>query len=150
MTLAPLRPETRNLIDGQLVPASNGGSFENLNPATEEVLGSCADGTKDDVLAAIGAARRAFDETSWSTDSSLRRRCLLQLADALKEAREELRAIVVHEAGSPVLLETISAPYTATVSDAYGGTTRFRLAWEGTIRASISRFLDKLREPGAG
>ena len=104
MTLAPLRPETRNLIDGQLVPASNGGTFENINPATEEVLGTCADGTKEDVLAAIGAARRAFDETSWSTDAALRRRCLVQLADALKEAREELRSIVVHEAGSPILL----------------------------------------------
>ncbi|HBZ69813.1 MAG TPA: hypothetical protein DEP35_08805, partial [Deltaproteobacteria bacterium] len=54
MTLAPLRPETRNLIDGRLVPASNGGTFENINPATEEVLGTCADGTKDDALAAIG------------------------------------------------------------------------------------------------
>ena len=62
MALALLRPETRNLIDGQLVPASNGGTFENLNPATEEVLGTCADGTKDDVLAAIGAARRTFEE----------------------------------------------------------------------------------------
>jgi aldehyde dehydrogenase (NAD+) len=104
MTLAPLRPETRNLIDGRLVPASNGGTFENINPATEEVLGTCADGTKDDALAAIGAARRAFDEASWSTDAGFRRRCLMQLADALKEAREELRAIVVREAGSPVLL----------------------------------------------
>jgi aldehyde dehydrogenase (NAD+) len=104
MALAPLHPETRNLIHGHLVPASNGATFENLNPATEEVLGTCADATKDDMLAAIGAARRAFDETSWSTDPSLRRRCLLQFAKALEEAREELRAIVVHEAGSPVLL----------------------------------------------
>jgi len=104
MALAPLRPETRHLIDGRLVAASNGGTFENLNPANEEVLGTCSDGTKDDMLTAIGAARRAFDETSWSTDAAFRRRCLVQLAKALQEAREELRAIVVHEAGSPVLL----------------------------------------------
>jgi aldehyde dehydrogenase (NAD+) len=104
MTLAPLRPEPRNLIDGQLVPASNGATFENVSPATEEVLGVCADGTKDDVRRAIGAARRAFDETGWSTDTALRARCLRQLAAALAEAREELRSILVHEAGSPVLL----------------------------------------------
>ena len=102
--LAPLDPEARNLIDGKLVPASNGAEFENVNPATEEVLGVCADGTKDDMQAAVAAARRAFDETDWSTDAALRSRCLHQLADALQEEKEQLRSLVVHEAGSPLLL----------------------------------------------
>jgi len=104
MALAALNPETRNLIGGKLVAASNGKTFENVNPATEEVLGVCADGTRDDMNAAIAAARSAFDETDWSTNAALRKRCLTQFSDALKEAREELRAIVVAEAGSPVLL----------------------------------------------
>ena len=104
MALAPLNPETRNLIAGKLVPASNGATFDNINPATEEKIGVCADGTKDDMNAAIAAARRAFDETDWATNHELRKRCLTQLADALKKAKEELRAIVVAEAGSPVLL----------------------------------------------
>jgi aldehyde dehydrogenase (NAD+) len=102
--LPPLRPEPRLLIDGKLVGSSSGASFANVNPATEEVIGYTADGTREDLLAAIGAARRAFDETPWSTDPALRRRCLLQLCDALKDAREELRALVVAEAGSPLLL----------------------------------------------
>jgi aldehyde dehydrogenase (NAD+) len=104
MALAPLNPETRNLIDGELVGASHGATFENVNPATEEVIGVCADGTKDDMNAAIAAARRAFDETDWSTDHAFRKKCLTQLCEALKAAREELRSIVVAEAGSPVLL----------------------------------------------
>jgi aldehyde dehydrogenase (NAD+) len=104
MALAPLNPETRNLIDGRLVPASNGASFENVNPATEEVIGTCADGTKDDMHAAIAAARRAFDESDWSADAAFRKKCLGQLAAALQEAKEELRTIVVAEAGSPVIL----------------------------------------------
>jgi aldehyde dehydrogenase (NAD+) len=104
MALVPLNPETRNLIAGELVGASNGASFENLNPATEEVIGTCADGTREDMHAAISAARRAFDETDWSLDAAFRRKCLTQLSDALSEAKEELRAIVVAEAGSPVLL----------------------------------------------
>jgi aldehyde dehydrogenase (NAD+) len=104
MALAPLAPETRNLIDGRLVAASNGATFENVDPANEQVLGSCADATKDDMLAAIASARRAFDDTPWSTDAALRKRCLEQLGAALVEARETLRAIVVHEAGSPILL----------------------------------------------
>ena len=44
-----------------------------------------------------------------------------------------------------VMLESHSATYTATVADAYGGVERFRLAVEGSVRASISQFLDKLR-----
>ncbi|MCZ6465356.1 MAG: aldehyde dehydrogenase family protein [Proteobacteria bacterium] len=104
MTLAELDPESRNLIDGELAEASNGATFENVNPATEEVLGVCADGTKDDMEAAIAAARRAFDETGWSTDPAFRRTCLTQLAEALQGAKETLRSLVVHEAGSPVVL----------------------------------------------
>jgi aldehyde dehydrogenase (NAD+) len=104
MALAPLDPETRNLIDGRLVGASHGGTFENVNPATEEVIGVCADGTKDDMQTAVAAARRAFDETDWSTDHAFRKKCLTQLGEALEAAKERLRAIVVAEAGSPVLL----------------------------------------------
>jgi aldehyde dehydrogenase (NAD+) len=104
MALAPLNPETRNLIAGRLVGASNGATFENVNPATEEVIGSCADGTREDMHVAIAAARRAFDETDWSTDAAFRKKCLLQLCEALQAAKEELRSIVVAEAGSPVLL----------------------------------------------
>jgi aldehyde dehydrogenase (NAD+) len=102
--LAPLTPETRNLIGGALVDAKSGATFENVNPATEEVIGVAADGSRDDMEAAIAAARRAFDETDWPTNAAFRARCLEQLAEALAGAREELRAIVVAEAGSPVLL----------------------------------------------
>jgi aldehyde dehydrogenase (NAD+) len=102
--LAELNPETRNLIDGALVPASNGATFENVDPSNEEILGVTADGTKDDMEAAIAAARRAFDESGWAEDPALRRHCLRQFGEALEEAKEEFRSIVVQEAGSPVLL----------------------------------------------
>ncbi len=103
-TLPPLDPEHRLLIDGELREASNGASFDNINPATEEVLGTCADGTKEDMGAAVAAARRAFDETGWSLDASFRKKCLMQLHAALTEDKEHLRALVVAEAGSPILL----------------------------------------------
>jgi aldehyde dehydrogenase (NAD+) len=104
MALIPLAPETRNLIDGKLAPASNGNTFENVSPSTEEVLGTVADGTKDDMLRAVAAARRAFDETSWSTDHAFRARCVRQLYEGLKAEKEQFRSIVVHEAGAPVTL----------------------------------------------
>ena len=102
MTLEPLAPETRNLIDGALCDASDGGTFDNVNPATDAVLGTCANATKTDVHRAVAAARRAFDTTDWSENHAFRARCLRQLLDGLREAKEQLRSIVVHEAGAPV------------------------------------------------
>jgi len=102
--MADWKPETRNLIDGRLTEASSGATFDNVNPATEEVIGVCADGTKEDMDAAIAAARRAFDESAWSTDPAFRAKCLRQLHAALDAEKETLRQTVVAEAGSPVML----------------------------------------------
>ena len=99
-----LVPEERNLIDGRLVGASDGGRFDNINPATEESIGVCADATRQDIETAIAAARRAFDTSDWSTNHAFRSRCLKQLCEALDRSRELFRSVVVAEAGSPLLL----------------------------------------------
>src|ERR1700722_18412130 len=96
--------EVRMLIDGELVEAASGKRFDNINPATEEVLGSVADASAEDMRAAIGAARTAFDETDWSTNRALRKRCLEQLQDALASEREEIREEIIAEVGSPRMM----------------------------------------------
>ena len=68
--------DERLLVDGDLVPARSGAMFETANPATEELLGVCADASVEDMDLAIEAARRAFDTTTWSTDLELRVRCI--------------------------------------------------------------------------
>src|ERR1700694_4577748 len=93
--------EIRMLIDGELVEAQSGKRFENVNPATEEVLGEVADGSSADMQRATAAARRAFDESDWSTNHALRRRCLEQLQDALESEREEMREELIAEVGCP-------------------------------------------------
>lgn len=95
------RAERRLLIDGELRQALSGAEFDNLSPATGAVLGSTAAAGPDDMDAAIAAARRAFDETSWSTDRQFRKRCLQQLQDALESERDELREEIIAEAGAP-------------------------------------------------
>ena len=67
--------ESRMMIDGKLVDGE-AGTFTNINPANEEVLGEVADASKADMNRAIDAARRAFDDTDWSTNRELRKRCL--------------------------------------------------------------------------
>ncbi|HEX3899699.1 MAG TPA: aldehyde dehydrogenase family protein [Mycobacteriales bacterium] len=96
--------ESRMLIDGKLVGATSGKTFDNINPTTEEVIGAVADATAEEMGTAIAAARRAFDESDWATDRELRKRCLQQLQDAIEAEREELRAELVAEVGAPILL----------------------------------------------
>ena len=96
--------EHRMLIDGKLVEASSGATFENVNPATETLIGVVSDGGAPEVDQAIAAARSAFDDTAWSTDRNLRSRCLEQLAAALDAEREEFRPELVAETGSPIAL----------------------------------------------
>ena len=96
--------EQRMLIDGALVDASTGAVFETANPATEEVLGVVADASAADAERALHAARRAFDESTWSTDVALRVRCLRQLQGAMRSHGEELRAMTIAETGSPLFM----------------------------------------------
>ncbi len=94
--------EERLLIDGELVPAADGATYETVAPASGAVLGVAADATVADAQRAIGAARRAFDTTEWSRDHAFRVRCMRQLHQALLNNLEPLREILVHEVGAPV------------------------------------------------
>ncbi len=96
--------EERLLIDGELRSARTGRVFETVNPATGEVLGVAADGGAEDLDDAIGAARRAFDTTDWSTDLELRVRCLRQLRHAFERHADEVRAMTIAETGSPIFM----------------------------------------------
>ncbi len=101
--------EPNLLIDGVLVPAEGGRVFDSINPATEEFVAQAADASVADAERAIGAARRAFDETSWSTDKDFRAHCLHQLVSALNDQVEEMRALTVAEVGAPI--STTSGPH---------------------------------------
>ena len=124
-------PEERMLLEGKLTHSDSGRTFENVNPATEEVLGVVADAGPEDMDRAIAAARRAFDETDWSTNHKFRQRCLGQLQAALEEEKEELRAELVAEVGTPVLL-TYGPQLDAPLSEALNWPASFidEFHWE--------------------
>jgi len=89
------------LIDGRLVRPTGARTFEVENPATAAVAGTAPDADPADARAAVTAARRAFDETDWSTDVELRVRVLRQLDAALREHRDELAELTTTEVGAP-------------------------------------------------
>jgi aldehyde dehydrogenase (NAD+) len=98
------RGEGRLFIAGEFRDAASGATYPNVNPATEETLGAVADAGPEDMDAAIAAARRAFDETDWSTNHAFRQRCLQQFQAGLEAEKEHLRAQTVQEVGAPVQL----------------------------------------------
>ncbi|MFF2441748.1 aldehyde dehydrogenase family protein [Priestia megaterium] len=73
-----------------------------VNPATGEVIGYAAEGSIEDMKAAITAAREAFDSGIWSeTSASERAANLFKIADKLEEAKEELAALETMDNGKP-------------------------------------------------
>src|SRR2546426_10751878 len=52
-------------IGGRTVPSASESMTEILDPATNHALARVAAGTKDDVNAAVEAARNAFDSPEW-------------------------------------------------------------------------------------
>ncbi len=99
-----MNPETRLLIDGQLQAAASGRCYKVINPATEEVVGEAADGGPDDMEQAITAARRAFDETDWSTNHDFRLHCLQQLKAGLLEEMDDFKQQIAAETGAPLAI----------------------------------------------
>jgi aldehyde dehydrogenase (NAD+) len=92
----------RLLIDGELVAASDGGTFPVHDPSTRGEIGVAADGTAADMERAIAAARRAFDDSAWAADHELRSRVLRQLQVAMREEGETIRRDLVAEIGCVV------------------------------------------------
>jgi aldehyde dehydrogenase (NAD+) len=105
-----MNPETRLFIDGELCQAASGKTYPNINPATEEVMGQVADAGPEDMERAIAAARRAFDETDWSTNHAFRLKCLQQLQQGLRAVQEEFKQQIAAETGSPIALCGMMGP----------------------------------------
>ena len=94
--------DAKLLIDGTLRDAADGARYDNVNPATGQVIGQAPDASLADIDEAIAAARRAFDDTDWSTNVELRVRCLRQLQAAFETNADVVREMTVAEVGCPV------------------------------------------------
>ena len=78
-----------NFINGEFVPPRSGAYFDDINPATAEVLAAIPDSDERDVDAAVRAAKAAFP--SWSrTSAAERSNLLLKLADLIEKNLDDL------------------------------------------------------------
>lgn len=109
-------PEAKLYIDGVVRGATGAKTYDNIGPWTGEVVGKAAEASAEDVNEAIGAARRAFDETDWPTRHAYRLELLTRYRDLLVANRNKLVEIVRHEVGS-----ALGAAQSAQVAGALEG-----------------------------
>ena len=96
--------QLRNFIDGRWVEASTGSTFENIDPATGEVIANVAKSATADVDRAIEAARRALD--TWRLYPAPKRGEILYRAGEITLRRkDELAREMTREMGK-VLAES--------------------------------------------
>lgn len=91
----------KQLIDGEWVDAANGGTWDLLNPATEDVLEVVPFGDATDVFTAIDSAERAFPE--WSRLTAYHRgRVLEDAADLIEANLDDFAKVTTEESGKPL------------------------------------------------
>jgi succinate-semialdehyde dehydrogenase/glutarate-semialdehyde dehydrogenase len=85
-------------IGGKVVPASDGGRFDVLDPATGKVLTSVANGTVDDAMACVDAADAAA--AGWAATAPRERAEILRKAfELMTERKEEIAHLISLENG---------------------------------------------------
>jgi aminomuconate-semialdehyde/2-hydroxymuconate-6-semialdehyde dehydrogenase len=95
-----------HFIDGKRVASRNNKSFENVNPATEEVLGSVAQGGAAEVDMAVEAAHKAFVGGWKNTKPSERAAILRKISDLILQRKDELAMLESLDTGKPLWLAT--------------------------------------------
>lgn len=87
------------LIDGKLVGGAS--TLDVLNPATEQVIASCARADEAQLNQAVAAAKAAFP--AWSSRPLAERaKLILELADAMEKEIDDFGHLITEEQGRPL------------------------------------------------
>ena len=142
---AQLRDTYGLFINGEFVPASDGGTFDTINPATSERIATCAEATKEDVDAAVKAAWKAFP--AWkAVEPSTRAKILLDIADRIDENAALLAEVETRDNGKPIRETTaIDVPFGSDHFRYFAGVLRSEEGSASVLDGDIMSLV--LREP---
>jgi acyl-CoA reductase-like NAD-dependent aldehyde dehydrogenase len=110
-------------IDGAWVEAVAGETFDTLDPATGGLLASVPRARTVDVVAAVAAARCAFDDGRWAISERERARILFRMADLVRERRDALAELEVLDCGKPLADARADIDEVAFMFEYYAGWT---------------------------
>jgi betaine-aldehyde dehydrogenase len=117
-------PDFKNVVDGELVEAVSGETYDVIDPTTGEVYATAPLSGAEDVDRAFRAADRAFEGWGRMTPRD-RAGALLKIADAVEGRLEEVNAVECKDTGKPLAL-TMSEemPYAADHFRFFAGASR--------------------------
>ncbi len=137
--------EYKLFINGEWTESSSGETFDDVNPATLELIAKLQKASEDDVKRAVESAEEAFD--SWSgTPAPQRAKILFQAARMLEERKEELARLMTIEMGK-VLMESRGDVQEAIDITYYAAGEGRRLLGETTPSELPDKFCMTLRRP---
>jgi betaine-aldehyde dehydrogenase len=140
---APRTEPARHWINGEWVGSST--VAKSVSPSTGEVLGQYSAGGRAEALAAIAAARKAFDVGAWPHDPQLRSRALLELADSLDERAQAIALMLSREMGKALRDATWEATLSPSTIRYNAGTALSQTGTSAEIAPGV--FASALREP---
>ncbi len=113
----------RLYIGGAWTAPASSQRIQVINATTEEPLGSVPEAVEEDVDRAVAAARRAFDDSGWSTSDPAERAAVMnRFADALEKRIDETASLVSQQIGMPLTLsEQFEGAYPVTLLRYYAG-----------------------------
>ena len=92
-----------NFIGGRWQPSRSGQFREIRDPGNGELVAKVQESSREDVLDAVDAARRAFDTGPWRKTSALDRgKFLLKVADGIRADAARLARLEVQNCGKPL------------------------------------------------
>ncbi|MFT4398295.1 phenylacetaldehyde dehydrogenase StyD [Gordonia lacunae] len=101
-TTLPESTATELLIDGQWRPAQDGETFDDLHPATGQLLARVAAATAADVDDAVRAARAQLDGDWGATPGTIRGQVLNRVAELIERDSDTLARLEALDIGKPV------------------------------------------------
>ncbi|MGD9959796.1 gamma-aminobutyraldehyde dehydrogenase [Nocardioides sp.] len=114
----------RNVIDGELVDAASGESYDVVDPTTGEVYATAPLSSAEDVDRAYRAADAAFEAWGETTPKE-RQLALLRIASSIESRIEEINRVECRDTGKPLgLTMAEEMPYASDHFRFFGGAAR--------------------------
>jgi aldehyde dehydrogenase (NAD+) len=127
-----------SFIGGKWTSGNAAAALEIINPATEQVIGSVPQATRDDAQAAILAARKAFDDGPWPwLTVPERAKAIKRFAEALDNRRAEIAELLTAEVGMVSSLEPIQVGEGLLAAHYCADWVEHALEWESVTAPAV-------------
>lgn len=113
-----------NYSEGKWVENSSGETFVSRNPATGEVVAKAQKSNAADTDRVVQSAKRAFEDTDWKENPTIRAKALYKLAQKMRENIDRLSYLLTIENGKPLFESRIEVEISVDELEYFAGLAR--------------------------